>query len=110
MRETGKAAQRFLRNEFGFAAHLHAADNGSQVDVAAALARPDQGALDLDRAAQHRRARVGNAEAPIGVAVEAESRAWVIPNQAPDHARDFLRRSAARRVANHDAAYLLLGA
>ena len=54
------------------------ADHRGQVHVAAALAGAEQRALHLHRAGQNRGARVGDAEAAIGVAVKSELRAGEI--------------------------------
>ena len=97
-------------NELGFAAKLHAADDGGEVDVAAALAGADEGALDLHRAGEDRGAGIGYAEAAIGVAMEAEVGGGVVADQAADDVRDFFGRGAAGGVANDNAADLLVGA
>ena len=73
MGQAGEAAQGFWGNEFGFAAKLHAADDGSEVDVAAAFAGSDEGALNLHGSGKDGGARIGDAEAAIGVSVETEA-------------------------------------
>ena len=72
MRQTGQSRERLGRNKLGFAAELQSAHDRGQIHVAAALAGADQCALHLHRAGQNRRARVGDAQAAVGVAVESE--------------------------------------
>ena len=52
-------------------------------------------------------ARVGDAEAAIGVAVKSELRAGEIAHEAGDDLRDFFGTCAAVGIADHDAAHVL---
>ena len=72
MGEAGEPGERFRRDKFGFAAQLHAADDGGQIDVAAALAGAEERALNLSGAGEDGSAGIGDAEAAIGVAMESE--------------------------------------
>ena len=72
MREAGEAGQRFGSDEFSFASELHAADDGGEVHVAAALAGSEKRALHLDCAGKNRGTAIGDAETAIGVTMKSE--------------------------------------
>ena len=100
MRQAGQARERLRRNKLGFAAKLHGADHRGQVHIAAALARADQCALHLHCAGQNRRARVGHAQAAIGVAVKSETRAGKIAHQPVNHLLPLLPGSTPPLVSH----------
>src|SRR5208283_3502584 len=81
-----------------------------QVHVAAALAGPDQRALHVHRSRQNRRARVGDSQAAIGVAVEAELGARKIARQSLEDLRDLFGARSAIGVADNNPAHLLANA
>ena len=72
MCQAGKSGERFGRDEFGLAAQLHAADDGCEIHVAAALAGSNKRALNLNCAGENCCASIGDSQAAIGVAVKSE--------------------------------------
>ena len=73
VRQAGKPGERLGSDKFSFAPELHAADDGGQIHVAAALARSQQRALNLNRPGKNGGAGIGNSQTAIGVAVKSES-------------------------------------
>ena len=110
LRQAGQTGKSFRSYKVSLVFELHGADDGSQVHVAAAFAGSDDGALNLHCAGQDGGARIGDAEAAVGVAMEAESGIGILPCQAADDHRHFFRICAAGGVADDDAADLLAGA
>ena len=82
MRQAGQPCERLGSYKFSFASQLHAADDGGEVHIAAALARSQKGALNLNGAGKNGGAGVGDSEAAIGVAVKSEVSAGITPHQA----------------------------
>jgi len=72
--QAGEPAEGLCRDKLGFAPQLHAAHHRGQVHVSAAFAGAEQGSLHLDRAGQNGGPGVGDAQAAIGMTVEAEGR------------------------------------
>ncbi len=72
VRQAGKPGKRFGSDKFSFAPELHAADDGGQIHVAAALARSQKRALNLNRPGKNGGAGIGNSQTAIGVAVKSE--------------------------------------
>ena len=89
MRETGEAGEGFGRDEHSLTAQLHGADDSSQVDVAATLAGAEECALHLRCTSENCGARIGDAEAAVSVAVEAELCAGVGGGELVEDGGDF---------------------
>ncbi len=105
--QAGEAGEGSRRDELGFAAQLHAAHDGGEVDVAATLAGADEGALHLHGAGENGGARVGHAQAAIGVTMEAEMSLRMAARQLCEDVRHLFRAGAPGGVADDDAAGLL---
>jgi hypothetical protein len=107
MCEAGEAGESFGRDEFSFASELHAADEGREVDIAAALAGSEDRALHLSGAGKNGRSAIGNSETSVGVTVKSEFDSGVGADEAADGLGDFFRACAAGGVANNESAYFL---
>ena len=82
---------------------MHAADDGGEVNVAAAFSGAEQRALDLIGSGEDGGAGVGDAEAAIGVAVETEMEVGMVGCELVEDCGDFFRACAAGGVADDDA-------
>ena len=105
--QAGEPSERVGRNKFCFAPELHAADDGGQVHIAAALACAQKSALNLRRSGKNGGPGIGDSKTAIRVAMKSELGAGVGAHQAGHHLGNLFRAGAAGSVANHQAAYFL---